>query len=50
VVSESTGNVSILRDGNIVMEIERPRPIGTVCREDVPRAGESAFSSRNPED
>lgn len=46
VVSESTGNVSIFRDGNIVMEIERPRPIGAAGRENFPRVGASPFSLR----
>ena len=28
VVSESSGNVSVFRDGKVVIEIEKPRPIG----------------------
>jgi DNA integrity scanning protein DisA with diadenylate cyclase activity len=27
-VSESTGNVTIFRGGRVIMEIEKPRPIG----------------------
>jgi DNA integrity scanning protein DisA with diadenylate cyclase activity len=50
VVSESTGNVSILRDGNITMEIERPRPIGNMRGADVPRRGDSPYSTRDADE
>jgi DNA integrity scanning protein DisA with diadenylate cyclase activity len=39
VVSESTGNVSILREGKIVTEIERPRPVGAPRRADADSEG-----------
>ncbi len=47
VVSESTGNVSIMRGGNVVMEIERPRPIGSSVRGEPQRAGDSPYSTRH---
>ncbi len=48
-VSESTGNVSVFRDGKIIIEIEKPRPIGrlglerrAVLRKGVPAEAEES--------
>jgi DNA integrity scanning protein DisA with diadenylate cyclase activity len=47
-ISESTGTVTVFRDGKIIMEIERPRPIGPstqASREFFHEKASSPFSS-----